>query len=123
MLFIWVVNVLYKPAEITFIGDTNISGSLIVGLSGSGFIQAASGSFFSGSGENLFNIPRSALVEDALLSNLITTGSVTASVSTDIDVNHPFMAIQLDQQGQPHGHFNRSHGHNHKNEDLTGSRI
>ena len=60
-------------------GDTIISGSTFV----SGNVQLTSGSAFSGSGENLFNIPKSALTDDALLSNLITTGSVTASVSTD----------------------------------------
>ncbi|MGY8865753.1 MAG: beta strand repeat-containing protein, partial [Methylophagaceae bacterium] len=49
----------------------------------SGSVQLSSGSIFSGSGEQLFNIPRSALVEDALISNLITTGSVTASVTPD----------------------------------------
>ena len=63
------------------------SGSVTTELSGSTFIsgnlQLNSGSAFSGSGENLFNIPKSALTDDALLSNLITTGSVTASVSTD----------------------------------------
>src|SRR6056300_1352152 len=61
-------------------GDTNISGGLFVT---GGNVQLSSGSFFSGSGEGLFNIPKSALTDDALLSNLITTGSVTASVSTD----------------------------------------
>jgi len=60
-------------------GETNISGSTFV----SGNLQLNSGSAFSGSGENLFNIPKSALTDDALLSNLITTGSVTASVSPD----------------------------------------
>ena len=60
-------------------GDTTISGSTFV----SGNVQLTSGSAFSGSGENLFNIPKSALTDDALLSNLITTGSVTASVSPD----------------------------------------
>ena len=60
-------------------GDTTISGSTFV----SGNVNIGSGSSFSGSGENLFNIPASALTEDALLSNLITTGSVSASVSPD----------------------------------------
>jgi hypothetical protein len=55
------------------------SGSLFV----SGGIQLNSGSAFSGSGENLFDIPRSALTEDALLSSFIVSGSVTASVSPD----------------------------------------
>ena len=63
------------------------TGSVTTELSGSTFIsgnlQLNSGSTFSGSGENLFNIPKSALTDDALLSNLITTGSVSASVSTD----------------------------------------
>ena len=60
-------------------GETNLSGSTFI----SGNLQLNSGSAFSGSGENLFNIPKSALTDDALLSNLITTGSVTASLSTD----------------------------------------
>ena len=58
---------------------STFSGSIFV----SGAIQLNSGSSFSGSGANLFDIPRSALTEDALISNLITTGSITASVSTD----------------------------------------
>ena len=57
--------------------------SIESGSTFSGSVFLSSGSFFSGSGENLFNIPKSALVDDALLSNLITTGSVTASVSSD----------------------------------------
>ena len=57
--------------------------SIESGSTFSGSVFLSSGSFFSGSGENLFNIPKSALVDDALLSNLITTGSVTASVSPD----------------------------------------
>jgi len=65
--------------DVTIIGTTTLSGSTFV----SGNVQLNSGSAFSGSGENLFNIPKSALTEDALLSNLITTGSVTASVSKD----------------------------------------
>src|SRR5210317_7146 len=46
-----------------------------------GGVSISSGSFFSGSGEQLFNIPRTALTDDALESNEITSGSVTASVS------------------------------------------
>ena len=53
------------------------SSSLFV----SGGVNVGSGSTFSGSGENLFDIPRSALTKDALLSNVIVSGSVTASVS------------------------------------------
>ena len=86
-----IVDALVKPAEITFIGDTNITGSLsITGgldvvngdliLSG-GIIQAAgSGSFFSGSGRGLFDIPQSALSFEI---NRIASGSATASVSPD----------------------------------------
>jgi hypothetical protein len=48
-----------------------------------GDIQLVTGSF-SGSGANLFNIPRTALTEDALLSSFIASGSVTASVSPNL---------------------------------------
>jgi len=41
----------------------------------------ASGSFISSSGRLFFDIPRSALTEDALISAEIKSGSVTASVS------------------------------------------
>ena len=40
-----------------------------------------SASMFSGSGRGLFDIPLSALAPDALISTLIATGSITASVS------------------------------------------
>src|SRR6056300_286529 len=53
---------------------TELSGSL-------------SASMFSGSGQGLFDIPRSALAPDALLSNLIATGSVTASLNPDGGMN------------------------------------
>ena len=56
-----------------------MSGSLLV----SGNVNLNSGSSFSGSGENLFNIPQSALTDDALETNLIISGAVTASVSPD----------------------------------------
>src|SRR5210317_2037757 len=59
---------------------TELSGSL--GVSGS-----LSASMFSGSGQGLFDIPRSALAPDALLSNLIATGSVTASLNPDGGMN------------------------------------
>jgi len=59
---------------------TELSGSL--GVSGS-----LSASMFSGSGEGLFDIPRSALAPDALLSNLIATGSITASLNPDGGMN------------------------------------
>ena len=58
---------------------STFSGSLFV----SGNIELVSGSFFSGSGQGLFNIPRSALTEDAQVSTLIASGSVTASVSPE----------------------------------------
>jgi hypothetical protein len=58
---------------------SQFTGSLFV----SGNVQLETGSFFSGSGEGLFNIPRSALTEDALLSTFIASGSVTASVSDE----------------------------------------
>ncbi len=48
----------------------------------SGNVEIPSGSgFFSGSGEGLFNMPITALTDDALITNQITSGSVTASVS------------------------------------------
>ena len=51
----------------------------------SGTIEIPSGSgYFSGSGEGLFNIPRTALTQDALISSFIASGSVTASVSDDL---------------------------------------
>jgi len=71
---ITIVNSIEIPAEITFIGKTNITGSL--GVSGSIFL--GSGSFFSGSGRGLFDIPQSAFTGDAFR---IASGSVTASVS------------------------------------------
>ncbi len=64
----------------TLIGNTVISGSLIV----SGNIELLSGSSYSGSGARLFNIPRTALTPDALLTTEIKSGSVTASVSPNI---------------------------------------
>src|SRR5210317_917060 len=51
------------------------SGSLFFGD-----VKLDSGSVFSGSGRDLFDIPRSALTEDALLSSFIASGSVTASI-------------------------------------------
>ena len=39
---------------------------------------------FSGSGRGLFDIPRSALTPDALTATIIATGSVTASVSSEL---------------------------------------
>ena len=48
-----------------------------------GDVKLSSGSVFSGSGAELFNIPRAALTPDALLSNLIASGSVTASVTPE----------------------------------------
>jgi len=51
-----------------------------VDVSGSIFIPSGSG-VFSGSGKGLFDIPRSALAPDALLSTFIASGSVTASVA------------------------------------------
>jgi hypothetical protein len=59
---------------------SKFSGSLFVSGGYGGVIQAMTGSFFSGSGKGLFNIPRNALTEDALLSVEIKSGSVTASV-------------------------------------------
>jgi len=57
-----------------FTGSVDVSGSI--------FIPSGSG-LFSGSGRGLFDIPRSALAPDALLSTFIASGSVTASVSPD----------------------------------------
>jgi hypothetical protein len=50
-------------------------------ITSSGNIQVQSGSFFSGSGQGLFNIPLSALNIDSLVAARIASGSVTASVS------------------------------------------
>jgi hypothetical protein len=61
-----------------FVVVSEISGSTF-----SGSVFLSSGSVFSGSGRDLFNIPRSALTEDALLSAFIRSGSVTASVAPD----------------------------------------
>jgi hypothetical protein len=60
-----------------FSGSVSISGSTIV----YGNVSITSGSSYSGSGANLFNIPRAALTPDALLTVEIKSGSVTASVS------------------------------------------
>jgi len=60
---------------------STFSGSLFVSGGYGGVIQAMTGSWFSGSGRGLFDIPRNALTEDALLSVEIKSGSVTASVS------------------------------------------
>ena len=57
---------------------SQFTGSLFVT---GGYIRVATGSFFSGSGAGLNNIPRNALTEDALTSFEIKSGSVTASVS------------------------------------------
>ena len=67
-----------SPTE-GFIVRSVESGSLFFGD-----LRLISGSVFSGSGRDLFNIPRSALTEDALLSSFIVSGSVTASVSPDL---------------------------------------
>jgi len=66
--------------------ESSLSGSQFTGsifVSGSRGIELTSGSSYSGSGERLFNIPRSALTPDALLSTLIASGSVTASVTPE----------------------------------------
>jgi hypothetical protein len=57
---------------------SQFTGSLFVS---GGNIRVETGSFFSGSGKGLSDIPRSALAPDALLSTLIVSGSVTASVN------------------------------------------
>ena len=59
---------------------SQFTGSLFV----SGNIEINSGSSFSGSGANLFDIPKAALTPDALLSSFIVSGSVTASVDPNI---------------------------------------
>src|SRR5210317_61384 len=64
-----------------FTGSVEITGSLTT--NGIVEIPFDSTGFFSGSGEGLTNIPRSALTEDALVTNKITSGSVTASVSPE----------------------------------------
>jgi hypothetical protein len=69
----FIVESLESGSEFT--GSISVSGSLFVT---GGFIQALSGSFFSGSGRGLFDIPQSALSFEI---NQIASGSVTASVS------------------------------------------
>ena len=65
----------------TFVVTAPISGSQFTGsLFVSGNIQLESGSFFSGSGAGLFDIPRTAFSGDAFR---IASGSVTASTSPD----------------------------------------
>ena len=65
-----------------FVVTSTDSGSTFIGsIDVDGIVTLGDGSFFSGSGEGLFDIPRSALTEDALLTTEIVSGSVTASVS------------------------------------------
>ena len=69
-------------AQRGFVVKSAASGSEFTGsIEISGSVTLASGSIYSGSGAGLFDIPRSALTPDALLSTLLTTGSVTASVT------------------------------------------
>ena len=63
--------------------DGFVVTSVISGSTFDGELRLTSGSSFSGSGEKLFDIPRSALTEDALLSTEIVTGSITASVTPE----------------------------------------
>jgi len=72
---------------------SQFSGSLFVS---GGYIRVETGSFFSGSGAGLSNIPRSALTLDALISTEIKSGSVTASVSP----NEGFKVISLESGSQ-----------------------
>jgi len=60
---------------------SQFTGSIFV--SGSRGIELVSGSSYSGSGARLFDIPRTALAPDALDTNRIISGSVTASVTPD----------------------------------------
>jgi hypothetical protein len=65
-----------------FVVKSVASGSEFTGsIEISGSVTLASGSIYSGSGAGLFDIPRSALTPDALLTTLLTSGSVTASVT------------------------------------------
>jgi len=59
---------------------SKFTGSLFVT---GGIVQLAVGSFYSGSGQGLFNIPLSALAEEVVAATRIQTGSVTASVSPE----------------------------------------
>ena len=59
-----------------FTGSVEISGS----------ITLSDGTFYSGSGQGLFDIPRSALAPDALTSPLIATGSLTASLDVENNI-------------------------------------
>ena len=71
--------------ESGFVVESRTSGSQFTGsLFISGGIEINSGSSFSGSGAKLFDIPRSALTQDALLSALIVSGAVTASTENDV---------------------------------------
>jgi len=69
------IGLVVKSAEF----GSQFTGSLFV----SGNVELAVGAYYSGSGEKLFNIPRSALTPDALVATLIASGSVTASTSPD----------------------------------------
>jgi hypothetical protein len=62
-----------------FVVISQESGSIFYGN-----VQVTSGSYFSGSGEQLFNIPKSALSFDALVAPLIASGSVTASTDPEL---------------------------------------
>ena len=67
-------------------GSATASISPNLGLQVNTFAQfelSVSASMFSGSGRGLFDIPRSALTPDALVSTLIASGSVTASVTPE----------------------------------------
>ena len=72
-----VVDALYNEPYIQFVGDTSVSGGLVV--SSSVTAREFSGSF-SGSGRDLFDIPFSNLTGDA---SRIASGSATASVAPD----------------------------------------
>ena len=65
----------------TFVGSVDVDG--LVTVTDSINIEVMVSSIFTGSGAGLFDIPRSALTEDALLTTEIVSGSVTASVSPD----------------------------------------
>ena len=67
-----------------FVVQSKLVGSQFTGsLFVTGNIELGVGGVYSGSGRNLFDIPRSALTPDALVATLIGSASVTASTSPD----------------------------------------
>ena len=91
-----VVDAVSASAQISLLGDVDMSGSLYVNAI-SGAVYIDSSSFIYAEGQYLRRIPRSALTEDALISTEIKSGSVTASVAPDYGFNviTPFTGSQV----------------------------